>query len=404
MRITAQGILFLAAAFPFLIPLVPFADTQPTFALFALLFAGLAILSSFDRRVDVRRSDMLFAAAIVIGGLLALIASFAANRFDAGNVNRMISFGLLLVAIAAGLLNRGLISAYRVTTVLKIYAVFTAIYFTTNAAVERLIIRSRSEEALSMLTAGGRGAATLSPEPSFFAFQIFTIFMLTRLTAWHELTGRQRHVVQILTVALLLSSLAGYGIVYAAIVVALAGWRYMLSAVVLGGGALVVLAGSINLDALRFVQLFASLATSLSSDTLKIVDLSAAERLKSFSEYLAVFAAHPWFGDAFAYYGGGGLGSLPAAVGLYGLLLLLLFVSAILVARTGFKMKLALFAWFVLQYISGPVGLPFVGLLIGMTIAHSKLGAFLDAIGWLRANRGAAPSPTDARRDAVAIG
>lgn len=396
MRLTASGALFLMAAFPFVIPLVPSTDTQPTFTVLVAAFVILAAVASFDRQVPIRKTDVVLAAWIVAGGLVWLSLSFVANGFAVGNVNRVVSFIMMLIAVATGLINRHIFTADRILLALKVYLLFTAIFFMTSGAIEGVLIRARGEDALSQLTSTGRGASTLSPEPSFFAFQIFTLFLAARLTVWTQLPHRARHMVQLMTIALLLASLGGYGILYAAAVIFLSGWRYMLGATVAGGIGAIILLGNFSIDSLRFIQLATTLladATSGDGRGIGVTDISTLGRLNSFIDYLRAFNAHLFFGDAFATYGGSGLVSLLAGVGLFGVVLNLTFLVAILVLRTGVKVKLALLLWFILQFISGPIGLPMVGLLIGLVIGTSRIGPFLDAVRLAR-SRAAQPSFT----------
>ena len=380
-RVTASGLIFLAAAFPFVIPLIPSTDTQPTFTLAVFLLAALACVASFDRPFRLRRSDFLLAGGIVLGGLLWFTASVAANGFEVGNLNRAVSYAMLLVAVATGLLNDRIFTPGRLTMAFKLYLLFTALFFISDGAIEGLLIRSRGAEALSGLTESGRGASTLSPEPSFFAFQVFTLFLAARLTVWNELDRRRQHVVQWMTIALLLSSLGGYGILYAAVVVFLSGWRYMLAGAVVAIGGAAVLVSSYDLASLRFVRLFTTLLRdAVTGDSLTVTDISTLGRLNSFLDYIRTFLEKPIFGDAFDLFGGGGLVSVPASVGLFGLALLLLFLVATFTARIGFKLKVALLVWFVFQFVSGPVGLPLVGLLIGTVIAASRIADLPGAI------------------------
>lgn len=395
MRLSASGLLFLASAFPFVIPLVPSTDTQPTFTLLVVAFIVLAAVASAERQVPIRRSDLLLGAAIAAGGLIWLSLSFVANGFETGSINRVVSFVMLLIAVTAGLLNRHIFTTDRVLVALKLYVVFTAIFFATRGAIESVIIQSRDGDALTELVATGRGASTLSPEPSFFAFQIFTLFLAARLTVWPQFSPRDRHAVQLTTIALLLASLGGYGMIYAGIVVMLSGWRYMLGAAIAGGAGVAILLGSLNLNSLRFLQLFTTLLADLTEggDAGGVSDISTLGRLNSLMDYMRAFDAQPWLGDAFAVYSGGGLVSILAAVGLFGLALNLLFLVAILTLRDELRVKAALLIWFALQFISGPVGLPFVGLLIGIGIGKSRIGVVMDAVRLAR-QRPAEPYPT----------
>lgn len=381
-RIRMNGVVFFTAAFPFIIPLVPSTDTQPTFTLFALLFMAAALVQSFSREVLLSKRDLMLAGVILASGLGWLCLSIGMNNFAAGNANRVVSFILFLIALSTGLLNRHIFTPGRVSAALKAYWFFTFLFLATRGALESVIIRSRDDDAMAALTKSGRGASTLSPEPSFFAFQIFTMFLIARLTIWDQVSRRGRHFIQLSTIGLLVSTLGGYGMLYAVIVIFLSGRRYILSFGIVASAALALLASLYSIDSLRFVNLFLSILTSLTSG-LELKDVSVLVRLLSFQQYLDVFSDNILFGDAFSFYGGGGLVSLLAALGLYGLLLVMTIIAAILFSGTGWRMKIALLSWLALQFISGPIGLPMLGLLIGVILGRARFGAVLSAFNIL---------------------
>lgn len=382
LRLKTSGLIFLTATFPFLIPLVPSTDSQPTFSLFALLFAAAALAQCFNRDVFIRRDGFFLASAVFGCGLIWLCLSVIVNGLAIDNINRIVSFIMFQIALATGLLNHRLFTKERVLTALKAYLVFTVIFFLSRGKIESLIIQSRGE-AITMLLNKGRGASTLSPEPSFFAFQIFTLFLLARLTVWEKMTARQKHTVQLITIGLLVASLGGYGLIYAAMVIFLSGRRYIFGSAILGGCALLAVASFFDISSLRFVKLFTSISSNIASSNWELKDVSILVRLTSFQEYLNIFKEHPFLGDGFRFYGGGGLVSLLASLGFYGLMLILTAVTAVIFLDTGLRLKLVLLAWLAFQFISGPIGLPFVGLLVGVILWRSHFGQLLSAINLL---------------------
>lgn len=386
MRVKTNGLLFLTSAFPFIIPLIPSTDTQPTFTLFTLLFAAAAVVQSFNRDVLLSKRDLMLAAAIFSGGICWLCLSISMNNFVAGNINRLVSFIMFLIALSTGLLNRHIFTSDRVTTALKAYWFFTLLFIVTRGKLEGLIIRSRGEEAMARLSKSGRGASTLSPEPSFFAFQIFTLFLIVRLTIWDRFSRRGQHFVQLSSIGLLISTLGGYGMLYALIVIFLSGRRYIFGFGLAGSAALALVASIYSIDSLRFAKLFLSILSSFSSG-FELKDVSILVRLTSLQEYLEVFGKNALFGDAFKFYGGGGLVSLLAGLGLYGLLLMVTIIAAILFSGTGWRMKVALLSWVAFQFISGPIGLPFIGLLIGIILSHARFGAIFSVFNILLTRR-----------------
>jgi hypothetical protein len=371
MRVNLNGTLFVTSAFPFLIPLVGSTDTHPTFTLLTILFAIVAAVQCMSHRVTLRKSDLLLASAIFASGLIWLCLSLLVNSYSGNLVNRQITFVMLLLAIATGILNRGIFTPKHIVGALKIYILFTALFFLTKGAIESLIIQSRSEGVMENLLLTGRGASTLSPEPSFFAFQIFTIFLISRLTVWNEFTNRQRHFVQLSTIGLLISSLGGYGMLYALMTIFLSGRRYMIAASI-GVIAAVAFQASRDLESLRFVKLLLTLSGAIARGDLNLSDMSVLARLTSFQEYWDIFTQNIVFGDGFSFFGGGGMISLLASLGLYGLALISLTLFAILLSHTRWRLKVVLIAWLALQLISGPIGLPFIGLTIGLILTQTR--------------------------------
>jgi len=379
----AGFVVFVTAAFPFVVPLVPSTDTQPTFTLFVLLFALATVAQCLSRDVLLPRGGLLLAGVVFGGGVAWLCFSILANGFAASNPNRVASFIMFLIATVTGLLNRRIFSGPRVLTALTAYLFFTILFFLTAGKVESAIIQSRSADMIYQVGTSGRGASTLSPEPSFFAFQVFTIFLLARMNVWSILDYRRRHIIQLITVLLLIASFAGYGILYALMVIFLSGRRYVFGFGLLGAVAVTLIVNVYAIDSLRFVKLFLSIAASLAGGAFELEDVSILVRLTSFQEYWRIFLDRTVFGDAFQFHGGGGLVSLLASLGLYGVLLIVAVVIAISVSRIEGKLKLVLLAWLTLQFISGPIGLPMVGLTIGVLLGRSRLGAMVSAINTL---------------------
>lgn len=382
MRIRISGIIFLGAAFPFIIPLVPSTDTQPTFSLFAIFFAAAAAIQCINRRVMLRRDELLLAGTVVGGGIIWLCASLLISDSAESNINRVIAFVMLLIAIAAGVLNHRIFTEQRLLLAFAVYIFFTLVFFITGGMVESFLIKARGDE-ISQLLLLGRGASTLSPEPSFFAFQIFTLFLGTRLTVWSRVSRRSRHLIQLISIGLLTLSFSGFGILYAAMVILLSGRRYVLAFSIFGTAAFLFLLGSYKIDSLRFVNLILLATSAISTGALDLKDLSILGRLSSFQDYIAAFQQNPFFGDAFEYYGGGGLVSVLAALGVFGILLTVLAASSILNLRKPWPLKFALLVWLTFQFISGPVGLPLVGLTIGIILRQARLGALLSAMGFM---------------------
>jgi hypothetical protein len=365
--ITPNQLLFVLSAFPFAIPLVGATDTQPTFTLFAALVTLLFLGLSFAGSVQVARRNFMIAVGLAAAGISWLCLSVLWNAPVTGNANRQVSFLMFLSAAMVGVLNGGIFTRRRVLGALAVYVVFTVLFFLTKGAVESVIIRSRSDDGLLQLFASGRGASTLSPEPSFFAFQVFTLFLFARFAVWGEMSRRDRQLMTLGSIGLLVASLGGYGMIYASMVALIGGVRYL--AVLAVGG----IVGLITLESssFRVLNLLSSFVDAVSEGRLGIEDVSILVRLTSYSQYIETFKQNLVFGDAFVQYGGGGLVSLLAGLGLFGVLVLSMAFTAIVFGVPGLRLKLVLMVWLLVQTISGPIGLPFVGLMIGYLVSRA---------------------------------
>jgi hypothetical protein len=98
------------------------------------------------------------------------------------------------------------------------------------------------------------------------------------------------------------------------------------------------------------------------------MDASFRVRLESFNAYLHTFAEAPFLGDAFSLHQGGGLVSIMAGLGVAAAVLFLAFLVRAAAAPMPVSTVLLLTVWFAVHFISGPVGIPILGLIIGLVL------------------------------------
>jgi len=127
--------------------------------------------------------------------------------------SRLASFVQFLMALTFAYLGSMKYFAKYIGGVFWAYLIFTVVYFLSNGLVETILIKSRDSGTSSILALTGRGARTLSPEPSFFANQLFNLMLITLLIIERDLAVIKSNIKIlwfILTICLL-CTLSGYG-------------------------------------------------------------------------------------------------------------------------------------------------------------------------------------------------
>ena len=79
------------------------------------------------------------------------------------------------------------------------------------------------------------------------------------------------------------------------------------------------------------------------------------------------------FGDNFTILEGGGLIGVISGIGLIGLILFIIYLFKICTKFDKIKVILILFFWSILNFISGPFGIPTMGIIIGLVFRNKKL-------------------------------
>lgn len=355
--------LYFAAAFPFVVQLIPGTDTQPAFVILCVIAVTLILCQS---SVSVRKNEFFLLSLFILGGLFSLCASLLVNEFKEINLSRIVSFVMFLISMTAALWYRSLFNPQRIYITFIIYALFTCLFFVSNGWLESILIQSRGDAITTSLSTG-RGASTLSPEQSFFSFQIFTLYLVARLCIWDEFSGKQKSLIEIIVLLLLISSFGGYGIVYVFFVFLMSSSRSAIKLVMIFCAALIFVLFFFNWTSLRSVvviyEVFITLVTGQG-----ISDVSVNVRFSSFLTYFDIIRENFLFGDSFSYHGGGGLVSLVAGLGMVSLIYFAVFIFALANIKRSIRLKISVFFWFILQSISGPIGLPLIGLLFGLVM------------------------------------
>ncbi len=354
--------------FPFIPAFISNTDTQPT--LFLLSFTTVLIFlispNFYGKYLNQDFSILLYVFSIIIISIISIII----NSFIYGQVvifPRYISFLQFLAALIFGYTNSFEIFKKYAITIFVIYFVFTIIYFLTNGAVENILIRSRFFAEGKDLSSMGRGSRTLSPEPSFFATQMFNLFLIYSLLIAKEgkLLFANKKVIWILCFCLL-CSLSGYGFVIFFILLMTFFPRFVLltfSFAIFFSSILIDLLA--DYSRLRGIGLILKVIKNNPMILVK-TDLSFATRFASFFSYIDSFKSHFFIGDGFSLLQGGGFISIVASLGLVGLLMILFFFSKIFSNVKSRQLKFLLLFWFFLNFFSGPIGIPALGIILGL--------------------------------------
>ena len=364
-----NALLVFAVLFPFVPRLVPSSDTQPTFLLAFVLSLVVAVaapsVGARLYRISLPGATaLLFGTVVIYAWLLVANATQEEATIPARLVS-FVQFGAAAVWGYAGKFRWNRTVLYRA---LVVYVVFTVVYFATNGAIEDALIQSRTDGA-AFLFASGRGARTLAPEPSFFALHIFNVFVLSRIVALDDTQGhRVAFTWFALIVGCLASSLSAYGVLLLLVVLVA---TYPRVSATLG----VVVVASFGAfysqllawDSVRAVKAVLTLIESRGSVTeLLVLDASFSRRIASFVEYVTAFRDHPFVGNGLSLYQGGGFVSVVAGFGILGLLFFVAVVGRIVRGQHDLDTKAILLTWLLLNFVSGPVGVPLLGVIVGM--------------------------------------
>jgi len=361
---------------PFVPVLVPASDTQPTF----LLVFALALLVAFafpaaGRKLFRISLPGIISATLAASVLYACLLIANVSQQDSTIPARLVSFLQFSAAAYWGYAGKYEWTEKILFRALVFYALFTLVYFATDGAIENALIHSRLENAQTLF-AMGRGARTLAPEPSFFSLQVFNIFVLARIVCCRrsEKCGVDSFKWLLVTGFCLAASFSAYGaLLLGAVFLAIYPRVFLiLSLITLTAWGLVSRYLS-DWESVRAIKVLLTLIQTRGSlaDLMRL-DASFSSRIGSFGDYVRAFARHPFVGNGFSLYQGGGFISIVAAFGVAGLAFFAWLLQKIV--RGGFdtRTKIILFVWFLLNFVSGPIGVPIIGVIVGHLMAARR--------------------------------
>lgn len=371
-----NALLVCTVLFPFLPVLIPASDTQPTYVLvFALALALAFAFPAAGQKLFRISLRGVIAATLTASGLYVFLIVANASQQDSTIPSRLISFFQFVAALFWGYAGKFEWTEKLLFRALVFYALFTVIYFASGGVLENALIRSRVENAQSLF-AMGRGARTLSPEPSFFALQVFNIFVLARVVSrgrgerpfadafkWFVVTG-----------FCLAASFSAYGaLLLVVVVLALYPRVFLIVSLATAAGWGIVSRYISDWDSIRAIKVVLTIVASRGNlAELLLLDASFASRIGSFSEYIRSFGRHPFTGNGFSLYQGGGFISIVAAFGTAALAFFTWLVLRILRSSFDARTKVVLLVWFLLNFISGPIGVAIIGVIVGQLMAARR--------------------------------
>jgi hypothetical protein len=100
-------------------------------------------------------------------------------------------------------------------------------------------------------------------------------------------------------------------------------------------------------------------------------DASVASRLTSFNFYFNNIKNNFILGDNFTIMEGGGLIGVISGIGMIGLIFLFIYLFKICTKFN--KLNFILIFWSILNFISGPFGIPTMGIIIGLVLRNKNV-------------------------------
>lgn len=363
-----HSLIFFTLFFPFIPSIVPSADTQPSF--FLLMMLSLLYLLVQYKALPFYY-NISYNKLLILMGLLGLVMFYVIlNIFFISKpiiYARIFAFFQFTLAVFFALTSRYFFAEKTLKRVFLIFAVFSVIFFLSHGLVERILIPSR-QDSFEMLIGSGRGARTLSPEPSFFALHILNLFVIYNLLFGSVLNGNKEALLFFTAGFCLLISLSGYGMAIFMVMLLL---RYTKTA--LGGLVLLMALSGVLLEYLQSFQQFRAIGLLLNivsnnPAVLLKTDMSFLSRFGSFFEYVRTIKSNIFIGDGFTLYQGGGYISIISSLGILGLFFFVYLVTKIFFKNTSVKVKMLLVFWFLINFFSGPIGVPTLGFIIGLIL------------------------------------
>jgi len=354
--------------FPFIPQIVSSSDTQP---LLLIYFGLYLIFIPFwnSEKFKLNRKSLAFFVLIIVLFFLQFLNYFISGK--APIISRYVAFIQLLVAIYFGNFLYFEFNNKWFKYSLIIYFILTIVYFSTNGFIENILVQSRDASSEDLMIMG-RGARTMSPEPSFFALHLFNLYVINELLRFKNY-GKKDLIENVLLFILLFSSLSGYGILIFFFILSIEYPKFVItSTLILFSFFTFFYERLISYENFRSIDLILRVISDGPISLLEN-DASISSRMDSFVTYYTSIKDNIFLGDNFSVLEGGGFIGLISGLGLIGFLYLIIINLKILGFISSPKLVLILIFWFLLNLISGPFGIPTIGLIVGLILRNSKL-------------------------------
>lgn len=362
-----HSMIFFTILFPFIPSIIPTTDTQPTFFLLFLLSLLYVLINPGIQRNYYHLSYIKIFSLFSLVGLILTSVLIARLHIDQPTLwTRIISFLQFVSAIFFAYNTKYFLKGNHLKTTLVIFAIFSIVFFLTHGMIERILIPARTD-SFELMQKTGRGARTLSPEPSFFALHILNIYIIYCLVASAEFKKRNGAIVFWFASFCLLISLSGYGFVIFIMLMILRYRKLSLFffAILLVSSGFVIK----YLETLQGFRAFKLLANILANDpSILLKDRSFAGRFGSFTTYLQNIKENVLLGDGFTLFQGGGFISVISSLGILAVGFFIYFLYRLLKKNISGKLKIMLIFWFLLNFFSGPIGIATLGVIIGLVL------------------------------------
>jgi hypothetical protein len=357
-------------AFPFIPQLIKSTDTQPSLIIFILLFILFGSIyrkNKLEFKINKNIYWYLFFIILVISILFLNV--FIYLKFP--NINRYFSFIQFMIAVFCGLFIKIDLPENWLTKILILYLIFTCLYFLTNGYIEDFLISSREMNSTDLAIIG-RGARTLSPEPSFFALHLFNLYILNKLQyknyGLNEINIRLNY---ILISIMLIMSLSGYGMLIFFIISFFEfPKKFIFLSILLISFTTLFIS---QIQSFESFRAFGLLIKFISENPLEVfqTDSSISTRFSSFNIYVNSIKDNFLLGDNFTLLEGGGIISLISGLGIVGLIFSIIIVINIFKHLKNPSFFFLFITWFTIFFISGPIGIPTFGFIIGLFLTNN---------------------------------
>lgn len=359
-------VIWFILAVPYIPSVIPGTDSQPTFSLVLISVLTLFLFNhKFVKQPFITREGLAITLILTITVSVGLVY----NYFVADNkiyVPRLIAFTQFLIALFFGASKLFYLPEKWLVRFLVVYVVFTVIYYATGGMVEDLLIKSRGAGGTEVLAVTGRGARTLSPEPSILSVHILNMVLMYSLFFKKARLGIKTFILVLIP---LIGSLSGYGFFIALALILI---YYPIQAIVSAGIGILAFGQvllNMELSGLRILFILNGLREF--GPQFLLLDKSFRSRFNSFNDYLVSFQETFPFGDAFTLFSGGGFVSIISGLGLIGLLFYISLLFLLMVSNYPIQLKLLFFVWLLVYLLSGSFGVPLVGLIVGLFVANA---------------------------------